>query len=337
MDKQDPHYTVTIYTAAPGTPLEVSKGTSAAGHMYYSTFDGNERQSYGFAPIKHGAKSGPGEVKHGDVDDYKDPYYSRTMEITKAQYDKLREFGNDPAKYKFDKEYGGATNSCIDFTWGALNHAGLQRKTFLGIGDKGFEGELKVLPNSYDIKTIKAPFPDSPLNSEHQNKMPDRTLRQWLLTEQEQGNGLHGPNGDLAARAGKEDQQAGHRDPLHAQAEDAVRRLEKGLGRDYDGNSACLAASAACLAKENGLSRIDHVALSRDTGTVRQGENLFVVQGALNDPAQLRAHMRTDDALARPVEQSLAQLQALNDMQREQQAPQMGQSEQVIAQQHRIA
>ncbi len=125
-------------------------------------------------------------------------------------------------------------------------------------------------------------------------------------------------------------------DPLHRQAEDAVRRLEQGLGRDYDGNSACLAASAACLAKENGLSRIDHVALSRDTGSVRQGENLFVVQGALDDPAQLRAHMRTDDALAKPAEQSLAQLQALGDTQRQQQAPQVAHPEQVVAQQPRM-
>jgi len=125
------------------------------------------------------------------------------------------------------------------------------------------------------------------------------------------------------------------KDPLHQQAEDAVRRLEQGLGRDYDGNSACLAASAACLAKENGLTRIDHVALSRDTGSVRQGENLFVVQGALDDPAQLRAHMRTDDALARPVEQSLAHLQTLNDGQR-QQVPQVAQPVQVVAQQSRM-
>ncbi|MCT8362708.1 hypothetical protein NLA05_20755 [Xanthomonas citri pv. anacardii] len=45
-------------------------------------------------------------------------------------------------------------------------------------------------------------------------------------------------------------------DPLHQQAEDAVRRLERGLGRDYDDNSARLAASSASLARENGLSRI---------------------------------------------------------------------------------
>jgi hypothetical protein len=125
-------------------------------------------------------------------------------------------------------------------------------------------------------------------------------------------------------------------DPLYRQAEDAVRRLEQSLGRDYDGNSACLAASAACLAKESGLSRIDHVALSGDTGPVRQGESLFVVQGELNDPAHLRVHMRTDDALAKPVEQSQSQLQALNDAQRHQQVSQVAQPEQAVAHQLRM-
>ncbi|MGV8961701.1 MAG: XVIPCD domain-containing protein, partial [Stenotrophomonas sp.] len=97
-----------------------------------------------------------------------------------------------------------------------------------------------------------------------------------------------------------------------------------------------LAASAACLAKESRLPRIDHVALSGETGLVRMGENLFVVQGELNDPAHLRAHMRTDDALAKPVEQSLAQLLTLNEAQRQQQAPQAAQPEQVVAEQPRM-
>jgi len=330
----DKHYTVTVYVAAPGTPLDKPGETSAAGHVYYAIDDGEEVRSYGFAPLKHGAISGPGEVTHEDVKNYKDPYYARTMEVRKAQYDQLREFGEEPAKYHFDKEYSGSRNSCIDFIWGALNHAGLHRKNFAGMDQKAFEGDIRPLQNVDDIKSIKAPFPDSPLNSEHHNNMPARTPLQWLISEQEQGSGAQDLRGDLAVGPGKEGQ-SGPRDPLLSQAEDAVRRLEKGLGRDYDGNSACLAASAACLAKENGLSRIDHVALSRDTGTVRQGENLFVVQGGLNDPAQLRAHMRTDDALARPVEQSLAQLQTLNDTQRQQQALQVAQPEQVV-QQHRM-
>ena len=127
---------------------------------------------------------------------------------------------------------------------------------------------------------------------------------------------------------------APERDPLHRQAEDAVRLLEQGLGRDYDANSAKLAASAACLAKENGLSRIDHVVLSQDSRKVRAGENLIVVQGTLNDPAHLRAHMPTEDALSRPVEQSLAQLQSLNEAQR--QTKEVEQPDQVQAKPHQI-
>ncbi|ASK96617.1 hemolysin [Xanthomonas campestris pv. merremiae] len=126
-------------------------------------------------------------------------------------------------------------------------------------------------------------------------------------------------------------------DPLHREAEEAVRRLEQGLGREYDENSARLAASSAYLAKENGLSRIDHVVLSENTKSVRQGENVFVVEGALNDPAHKMAHMKTSDAIAQPVEQSLAQLQALGETQRQQQSQQQEQQrEQLIAPQHRM-
>ncbi|SYZ57861.1 peptidoglycan-binding protein [Xanthomonas arboricola pv. juglandis] len=113
--------------------------------------------------------------------------------------------------------------------------------------------------------------------------------------------------------------------PLHRQAEDAVRRLEQGLGREYDDNSARLAASSAYLAKDNGLTRIDHVVLSENSKSVRQGENLFVVEGALNDPSHKMAHMKTNDAIAQPVEQSLAQLQSLGDTQRQQQSQQQEQ------------
>ena len=110
-------------------------------------------------------------------------------------------------------------------------------------------------------------------------------------------------------------------DRLHKQAEHAVRQLDIGLGRDYDQHSACMAASVACLARVNGLSRIDHVVLSEARGELRKGENLFVVQGGLSDPAHYRAHMKTQDAIDTPVERSLAQLQVYSEMQQRQPAP----------------
>ncbi|WP_254657794.1 XVIPCD domain-containing protein [Xanthomonas graminis] len=327
MSEPRPHYSVTIYLAAPGTPLMRSGGTSAAGHMYYSISDGKHVESYGFAPLEHGSSRGLGRVSDTDVRDYKDPYYSRTLEVSREQYEKLRDFGEAPQQHGFDMQYSGATNSCIDFTWGALNHAGLHRTSTLGVVDKNFEGELKPLKNEHSIKSIPAPMPGSDLNKEHYNPKPEQTWFQKAISEV-RSPGEQALPGEAAAASEKA------QDPLHAQAQAAVLKLEQGLGRDYDANSAKLAASAACLAKENGLSRIDHVVLSEDSRKVRAGENLIVVQGALNDPAHLRAHMRTEDALSKPVDQSLAQLQSLNEAQR--QTKDVEQPDQVQAKPHRI-
>ena len=128
-------------------------------------------------------------------------------------------------------------------------------------------------------------------------------------------------SGDLGISLQQMEQRIGRsneQDPLHTQAEMAVRRLNSATGREYDEQSACMAASAACLAKANGLSGIDHVLLSEERGAVRKGENLFVVQGGPGDPAQRRAMMKTQDAIDTPVEQSVAQLQALNEAQQRQ-------------------
>ncbi|MGH8025733.1 MAG: XVIPCD domain-containing protein, partial [Pseudoxanthomonas sp.] len=187
MEKDEKNYTATVYVAAPGTPLLKSGGTSAAGHVYYSISDGDKHESYGFAPAEHGASSGPGKVYSSDVEDYKEPRYSRTMQVSKEQYEKLQEYGKSPDKHQFDMQYSGTANSCIDFTWGALNHAGLHRKNLLDQEEKKFEGALKPLDNIKEIKSIPAPFPNSELNQEKNNKMPDRTSLQWLLSEQQSG------------------------------------------------------------------------------------------------------------------------------------------------------
>ena len=102
-------------------------------------------------------------------------------------------------------------------------------------------------------------------------------------------------------------------DPLLLQAQDAVLRLDQALGRSFDEQSECLAASAAHLAKSGGLQRIDHVLLSGTSPTENRGENLLVVQGALGDPANCWLAMKTGDALSTPLEQSVSRLRALDD------------------------
>ncbi|MEB1529025.1 XVIPCD domain-containing protein [Xanthomonas sp. WHRI 7945] len=103
--------------------------------------------------------------------------------------------------------------------------------------------------------------------------------------------------------------------PLVDQARSAVHRLDASLGRASDDASERMTASLAGLARENGLTRIDHVVLSEKTERRAAGENVFVVQGALNDPAHLRAHMSTEQAVATPVQESMQRLQELEQRQ----------------------
>lgn len=198
-------YSLTIYTALPGTPLVDLEGkpdgTSAAGHMWYAISDGKTESSYGFAPSEHGVSSGPGKGYDTDTKAYQNPAYSRTMEIAPEQYAKLRQFGQaglDQDWRYFKGEYNGASNSCVDFTWGALKHAGFEinrpqvavndgtvvAPEYRGPIESHFEGRLKPGHNKLDIQQIVAPIPGSPLNSEKTNPPPkDRSLLQHLLSE----------------------------------------------------------------------------------------------------------------------------------------------------------
>jgi hypothetical protein len=180
-------YLLTIYQAAPGTPLQKEqdpKATSAAGHMYYGLSNGKEQLSFGFAPSAHGASSGPGKVFDNDVANYKNPYQARTIEVTKEQYEKMKEFGRDPAKHGFDMNYNGANNSCVDFTWKALNSAGLHAYKN-GKPDVNEEGAIRPVQNTDKVKSIPAPVPDSPHNKEQTNPLPERTWWQKLITEKD--------------------------------------------------------------------------------------------------------------------------------------------------------
>jgi len=95
--------------------------------------------------------------------------------------------------------------------------------------------------------------------------------------------------------------------PLHAQASTLVGQL--GVA---SGERSAMSASLALLAKEHGMERIDHVLLSEKTPRAAAGATVFVVQGEPGNPAHLRADMPTQVAVNTPVEQSLAQLQALD-------------------------
>ncbi|WP_343230393.1 XVIPCD domain-containing protein [Xanthomonas euvesicatoria] len=105
---------------------------------------------------------------------------------------------------------------------------------------------------------------------------------------------------------------ADHQDfALHQQIKGKVAELDVQNGRTFDAVSERMTASLLALAKDNGLTRVDHVLLSKQTDSLPAAQNVFVVQGSLNDPAMLRAYMPTAQAQT-PVEQSFSQLEQVN-------------------------
>ncbi|MEA9554537.1 XVIPCD domain-containing protein [Xanthomonas nasturtii] len=106
---------------------------------------------------------------------------------------------------------------------------------------------------------------------------------------------------------------AGHPDhAMHQQIRSKVGQLDAANGRTFDATSERMTASLLTLAKDNGFTRVDHVLLSEKTKDSPAAQNLFVVQGEPQDPAKLRANMPTAEAAQRPVQESFAQLETVN-------------------------
>ncbi len=187
--------------ALPGTPLLASKPegqSSIPGHLYYvtrihdmKTFialndvermdNASSTKSWGFAPKKHGAIDGPGAVQINDLEDYHNPYYARTIEISSEQYQKLNAFGQDPAKHGFNMHYSWH-NNCVDFTWHALHYAGISANTLsrfvlvntVGLlnADWKYDGTLIPENNVAAVRSITPPYLKATLNSEQFNRRP---------------------------------------------------------------------------------------------------------------------------------------------------------------------
>lgn len=120
-----PHYTLTVYIAFPGTPCN-NESDSLAGHMWVSVDDNlrNVNSYYGFAPIKHGEPIGPGEVKLNDIEVYK-KYKKIIFPITEEEYQAAINFGDDAYVNKSFGWYNVLSNSCVDFSWAVLHRAGI--------------------------------------------------------------------------------------------------------------------------------------------------------------------------------------------------------------------
>lgn len=102
-----------------------------------------------------------------------------------------------------------------------------------------------------------------------------------------------------------------------------VEALDKANGRAFDETSERMSASLLASAKGAGITRADHVVLSRQTANSPAAQNIFVVQGEMSDPAALRTHIATAEAAQRPVRESLNQVEAIGQRQAHEQATEM--------------
>lgn len=115
-----------------------------------------------------------------------------------------------------------------------------------------------------------------------------------------------GPSGSLSAHDVA--------DPaLYAQIERGVHGLDATLGRTPDADSERMTMSLYALARENGMTRVDHVVLSEQGRNARAGENVFIVQGGLHEVAHRHAHLPTAQAIATPVEQTFARAETADE------------------------
>ncbi|MEA9555498.1 XVIPCD domain-containing protein [Xanthomonas nasturtii] len=99
-------------------------------------------------------------------------------------------------------------------------------------------------------------------------------------------------------------------DPMFAQIQDGVHRIDHSLNRVPDAASDRMTWSLYALAKEQGLERVDSVVLGEAGARAAAGEYVFLVQGDPSTSVYHREQMRTADAVESSVEQSQARVQS---------------------------
>lgn len=143
---------ITVHIAPTGNAFS-DGGSSLTGHMWFTLNDGNgNERSYGFAPKNEGEPHGDGEVKRNDDSHYVDPPYNYKKEISQEQYDAIKNYA-ERATASADgnngrwAEYNGLYNSCVDFTYSALNAGGI-----IDASEGGFQGNIFPWFNRWDIE-----------------------------------------------------------------------------------------------------------------------------------------------------------------------------------------
>lgn len=151
---------VTIHIASIGTPL-AEGGHSTPGHMWFELHDEGQSKSYGFAPTEHGDPHGPGKIYYTDTSNYLDRKYMRTLELSDDQYQQMQNVAKNPEEFGFET-YNGFYNSCVDFTWKALEEAGIRPRMYLVGPEYSTDGEILPGDNLGKVASIDGkdvPYP----------------------------------------------------------------------------------------------------------------------------------------------------------------------------------
>ncbi|MCW0369096.1 XVIPCD domain-containing protein [Xanthomonas sacchari] len=119
---------------------------------------------------------------------------------------------------------------------------------------------------------------------------------------------------------------------LHERVRSGVAQAEQAIGKGWDDNSERMTASLTLLARQNGFSERDQLAVgfNRPTAAHQGGELAFVYRNGGDvspDPYANRAHMPTSEAIARPAQETYQQLQQLGAQQGQGQAQRQAQEQ----------
>ncbi|WP_448141869.1 XVIPCD domain-containing protein [Stenotrophomonas bentonitica] len=212
------------------------------------------------------------------------------------------------------------------------------------------QAEASERPSMDDAVSIPHPMRDEVSLDEPVTEAPPRdVIEQVVVAEQLDAVPLKEPANDVIATqtvpepepepAMERMAQPAEQDPwtplnpehpdhaLYQQIREGVAKLDEAHGRSYDQTSERLTGSLMVLAKSNGLDSVDHVVLSQPTADQPGGQNVFVVQGELDNPGHQRAGMPTAQAVKTPFEESLEQFDVVA-FEQEQRAAQLATQQQ---------
>ncbi|MCK9546573.1 MAG: hypothetical protein M0Q25_07685 [Sulfurospirillaceae bacterium] len=135
-------YYLRVHIESAGTEYQKDENSeitkSQAGHVWYQVYEKDNEGS-----IIDETKMNAGYSLKGIINDDEkaylgDPAFSTSeLELTKEQFDILKKFGDKDGQFAIEHGFGNddynvLTNSCIDYTWKAMELAGINRGDFEG-------------------------------------------------------------------------------------------------------------------------------------------------------------------------------------------------------------